>query len=198
MGRRIFNLILVLLLVAVAAFFAAPWFAFRALRADARDGDAQGLAELVDYNSVRGSLKAQIADTPPPAAPAPSLWTDPLGALRHAMEPLRPPPPAVDTYVSAQGLHDLTRGYAPGEGPPEPPPPEGFIDQAKAAIDARWPRTQFWDPNRMRFAVRHPKDEGQETVFTFQRKDWFEWKLVDIKLPSKTKADAKAEPEKGS
>nr|QQZ51428.1 DUF2939 domain-containing protein [Phenylobacterium glaciei] len=65
-----------------------PWFAFRALKADARDGDVQGLAELVDYNAVRGTLKSQLGPTPnATTAPAPTIWTDPIGAMKRALEP---------------------------------------------------------------------------------------------------------------
>ena len=42
------------------AFLSAPWLAFRALREAAAAGDAQALAELVDYPAVRASLKPQL------------------------------------------------------------------------------------------------------------------------------------------
>lgn len=187
MGHRIFNLVLVLLLAAGVAFVAAPWFAFRALKAGARDGDVQVLAEIVDYPSVKASLKAQLSDAPAPAAPAASVWTDPLGALKRAIEPLTPPPPAVDRYVSTEGLHALTRGYAPGKAPAEPPPPQDLKGQAEAVLHQSWPRTQFWDPNRTRLAVSPADNPERQTVFTFKRKGWFEWKLVDIRLPEDKK-----------
>lgn len=180
---RFFNLLLLVLLVAAAAFVSAPWFAFRALRADARDGDAQGLVELVDYTAVRADLRSQLNDTPPPATPAPSIWTDPLGALRRAVEPLTPPPPAVERYVSTEGLHALTRGYIPGKAPPEPPPAADLWGQVKHIAREPWPRTAYWGPNRARFAVSPPKDPSREIVFTFQRKGVFAWRLVGVRLP---------------
>ena len=61
MWRTLFRLGLVMLCVAALSFVAAPWFAFRALKSYARDGDVQGLAELVDYKSVRASLRSQRA-----------------------------------------------------------------------------------------------------------------------------------------
>ena len=189
MWRTIFNLILVLLLGACVAFVAAPWFAFRALKANARDGDVQGLAELVDYDAVRGTLKGQLGPTPnATTAPAPTIWTDPFGAMKRALEPLTPPPPAVERYVSVQGLHDLTRGYEPGKGPPEPPAPQGLGDQALTLVQEPWPSLRYWGPNRSRFVVRGPDQPSRETVFTFQRRGWFEWKLVQIRLPTAAKA----------
>lgn len=189
MWRTIFNLILVLLTGACAAFVAAPWFAFRALKADARDGDAQGLAELVDYNAVRGTLKSQLGPTPnATTAPAPTIWTDPIGAMKRALEPLTPPPPAVERYVSVEGLHALTRGYEPGKAPPEPPMPDNLPDQVMSAVKEPWPSLRYWGPNRSRFVVRAPDAPARETVFTFQRRDWFEWKLVQIRLPVEDEA----------
>lgn len=189
MWRTIFNLILVLLMGAAAAFVAAPWFAFRALKADARDGDAQGLAELVDYNAVRGTLKSQLGPTPTATtAPAPTIWTDPIGAMKRALEPLTPPPPAVERYVSVEGLHALTRGYEPGKAPPEPPMPDNLPDQVMSAVKEPWPSLRYWGPNRSRFVVRAPDAPARETVFTFQRRDWFEWKLVQIRLPVEDEA----------
>ena len=185
MWRTIFNLILVLLLGAAAAFVAAPWFAFRALKADSRDGDVQGLAELVDYNAVRATLKTQLGPTPnAPTAPAPTIWTDPIGAMKRALEPLTPPPPAVERYVSVEGLHALTRGYEPGKAPPEPPAPAALPDQLMAAAREPWPSLRYWGPNRSRFVVRTPGKPERETVFTFQRRGWFAWKLVQIRLPA--------------
>ena len=32
---------------------AAPWFAFRALRAAAKSNDIQAMGELIDFNAVR-------------------------------------------------------------------------------------------------------------------------------------------------
>ncbi len=181
---RVFNLIVVLLVVAALAFIAAPWFAFRALRADSRDGDVQGVAELVDYAAVRADLKAQLSDNPAAAnAPAPSVWTDPLGALRHAIAPLAPSPPAVERYVSMEGLHALTRGYEPGRTPPEPAPPRTFTDKATLMFSERRPALLYWGPNRARFGMGPPETPARQTVFTFQRRTWFGWKLVGVRLP---------------
>ena len=184
MFRSVFNLIFVLILASTVAFVAAPWFAFRALKADARDGDVQGLVELVDYDAVRASLKPQLTGGPPVStAPAPDIWKDPIGAIRRSLEPLAPPPPAVEHYVSVEGLHALTRGYTPGKAPPEPPLPTKLSDQAKALVTEPWPSLRYWGPNRSRFVVRQPDAPTRETVFTFQRKGKFTWKLVAVRLP---------------
>ena len=93
--RQLFNIVLLGLVLFAIAFAAAPWFAFRALKANARDQDVAGLSELVDFRALRTSLRAQVrAPEPEPAAAPdarPDIWRDPLGAMRRALEPLAEP-----------------------------------------------------------------------------------------------------------
>jgi hypothetical protein len=150
------------------AFLTAPWFAFRALREAAATQDAQALAELVDYPAVRASLKPQVTEAASPGPP-PDLWRDPIAALKRAIEPIRPAPPAVDRHLTPQGLHALTLA-SPG-APPAP--------------DARppFPSLDYWGFRRVRFAV-HPKDAPARAVtLTFQRRGLFTWKLAHVDLP---------------
>lgn len=175
MARKLPWILLALVACAALAFASAPWFAFRALAAAARDGDAQALAELVDYRAVREALRPQLAlrarAVAPP--PPPDIWSDPIGAVRRAIEPLTPAPPAVERYVAAPGLHDLSRGYEPGKAP------------ADGSADARLPGLRYWGVNRVRFAARAPGAMPERAVvFTFQRLGPFAWKLVHIGLPA--------------
>lgn len=174
MARNLLWIILALAACAALAFASAPWFAFRALAAAARDGDAQALAELIDYRAVRDSLRPQLAlqaraIAPPPP---PDIWSDPIGAVRRAIEPLQPAPPAVERYVAAPGLHDLTRGYEPEKAP------------TGASDSAGLPSLRYWGPNRVRFAARPAGGPERAVVFTFQRQGPFVWKLVHIGLPA--------------
>ena len=162
--RPFAKLVVAAALIAALAFLSAPWFAFRAVKAAARDQDVQALAELVDYGAVRTGLRATLGPEPA-AAPPPSLLSDPLGAMRRALEPLRPAPPAVDSYLTPAGLYALTRGERPG---------------AAGAASAS-PQLRYWDPNRVRFAAQGRS--GSTVVFTFQRRGPFIWKLVQILPP---------------
>lgn len=195
--RQLFHIFLTCLVLFCVAFAAAPWFAYRALKANARDGDVAGLAELVDFRAVRTSLRDQVrapelepsADGTRPSA-AQNVWRDPLGAMRRALEPLAEPlapltaPPArLEPYLTPEGLYDLSRGYAPGEAPVEPPPPEGLIDRAGQALNGPWPALRYWGVNRTRFAVHPPEQPDEVTVLTFQRTGTFQWKLVHVRLP---------------
>src|SRR3990167_10479904 len=109
LGRAVFRLIVALIVGTALAFAVAPFFAFRAVKAAARDGDAHALAELVDYRSVREGLRPQVGARPVAAQPPPDVWSDPIGAMRRAIEPLTPPSPTVEPYLDARGIHDLTR-----------------------------------------------------------------------------------------
>jgi hypothetical protein len=174
MARNLLRLILALFAAGALAFAAAPLFAFRALGAAARDGDAQALAELIDYRAVRESLRPQlVAQAAAAAPPPPDPWRDPIGAVRRALEPLAPPPPVVELYLTPAALHDLTRGYRPGAAPTEAPDRAAFSG------------LRYWGPNRVRFAARPSGGPpGAAVVFTFQRRSAFAWKLVHIGLPS--------------
>ena len=46
---------------------------------------------------------------------------------------------------------------------------------------APWPTPRYWGVNLARMAVTD--EGGSDTVFTFERKGPFEWKLVHIGLP---------------
>jgi hypothetical protein len=171
LGRAVFRLIVTLIVGTALVFATAPFFAFRAMKVAARDGDGQALAQLVDYPAVRQGLRAQVA-AKPVAAPPPDIWSDPIGAVKRAIEPIVPAPPSLDPYMTAPGLYDLARGYAPGAAP-------------STAGDAALPRLRYWDPNRARFLVlaKGVKASDQGVIFTFERRDLFQWKLVQIRLP---------------
>ena len=153
--RRWSQVLLVSAVLLAAAVLVAPWFAMRALQAAARDGDVQALAELIDYPAVRAGLRA---DPYAPALEAPaSIWSDPVGAVRRAIEDRRTPPTAAERYLTPAGLHLLA-------GPPA------------FGHDLR-----HWGPNRVRFAVHAGE---RVSLFTFQRRGLFRWRLAHLAPPS--------------
>lgn len=192
--RQLFQIFVLSLVLFGLAFTLAPWFAFRALKANARDHDVAGLAQMVDARAVRASLRDQVqapARPDPPAneSPAAEIWRDPMGAMRRALEPLTEPleplapmPARLEPYLAPEGLYDLTRGYRPGSAPPEPPRPEGLAGLT-AALSEPLPTLRFWGIDRVRFAVHPPESPEAITVFTFQRTDLFQWTLVHVRLP---------------
>lgn len=168
------NLLLLALVVAVISFFAAPAVAFLAIRSAADAGDAAALARLIDYPAVRRSLRPQLAGGAAARSPAPSFLEDPLAAVRRQFEPTIVPAEDVDAYLTPAALAGLTRGDG------------RFARQrttAGAAVDRGdpLPSPVYWGINRARLAV---SDEGgSRTIFTFERRAPFEWRLVHVGLP---------------
>jgi hypothetical protein len=159
------------LLLAVIGFFAAPWFAFRALREAAMTDDVGALTQLVDYPAVRQSLRIQLlpleTDPEPPTDP----WRDPVGAIRRALKPPpAAPPERVDAFLRPDVLEALTFGR-----PPLSPP--------RDRLRAPFPWVRYWGFNRVRIGVKDPLDKARETEFVFQRRGIYAWKLVHIVLP---------------
>ncbi len=173
------NLLIAAVAFAAISFFAAPAVGFFAIRSAADAGDVSGLTRLIDFNAVRQSLRPQLAGDPAGRAPAPSFLDDPIGAVRRRLEP-RPraaAAPDVDAYLSPRALAALTRGGG------------RQAHRAPAAGDAA-PRPVYWSVNRARMAVSGPG--GARTVFTFERRGPFEWKLGHIGLPDRAASPGRA------
>lgn len=173
------RLIVILIATAAVCFFAAPGVAFFAMRSAAEANDAAGLARLVDYAAVRQSLRPQLDGNPAAVAPAPSFMEDPIGAVRRQIEQATAPQaPDVDAYLTPAALAALTRGegrYASQRmGGPLPSP-----DATNTG--GPMPKPVYWGMNRARMSVTD--EGGSATIFTFERKGPFEWKLVHIGLP---------------
>jgi len=178
--KRIWDLIVLAIFAFAATFASAPWFAFRALKAAAQYEDIQAIGELVDFPAVRRGLTAQlIVDTPAAKPEAPSIWRDPMGVFKKAVEPIAPPEPKVDRYLTVKGLNALTRGYPPNAAPAEPASGQPL----NVVIGGPHPSIAYWDPNRVRIAVKRPGARDKVTMFTFERRATFTWKLVYIRLP---------------
>ena len=171
---RLGSLILVVLVVLALAFVTAPWWTFRSMRDAARSDDVPSLAKMIDYDSVREGLAAQIAGQPPPPPP-PSIWKNPVGAIQHMSPPPPPPPAQTDRYVSSKALADMSDGLPPGAPLP-------------AAGKEPFPAISFWGPDRCRITVTAPGDKTRKTEFTFERRGIFIWKLVRIVLPGHPRA----------
>lgn len=174
------RLILLVIALAVIAFFAAPGVAFFALRSAAEANDAAGLSRLVDYGALRQSLRPQLAGNPAAIAPAPSFLEDPIGAVRRQLEQAAPAPnaPDVDTYLTPAALAALTRGegrYAALRTGDTAPSPEA------TNAGGPMPRPVYWGMSRARMSVTD--EGGSVTVFTFERTGLYEWKLVHVSLP---------------
>ena len=175
LGRFIVTAVVVMAI----SFFAAPGVAFLALRSAAESSDVAGLARLVDFAAVRQSLRPQLDGNPAALAPAPSFMEDPIGAVRRQLEQVAPAAsPDVDAYLTPAALAALTRGegrYASQRTGGALPSPDA------TTTGGPMPRPVYWGINRARMSVTD--EGGSQTIFTFERKGPFEWKLVHVGLP---------------
>lgn len=174
--KRLFgNLVLAAIALAVVSFFAAPAVAFLGIRSAAQSDDIAGLQRLIDFDAVRASLRPQLSNRPEVLTPPPSFMNDPIGAVRRQFEDtVAPQGPSPDAYLSPDAFDALTR--AEGRYAATRP-----VRPGTNADPAPWPRPTYWGVNRARLAVTD--EGGSDTVFTFERRGPFEWKLVHIGLP---------------
>ncbi|WP_428150346.1 DUF2939 domain-containing protein [Brevundimonas sp.] len=170
------KLVLAAIALAVVSFFAAPAVAFFGIRSAAQSDDVAGLQRLVDFDAVRASLRPQLSGRPEALTPPPSFMNDPIGAFRRQFEDVAAPQgPNPDAYLTPDAIDGLTRGegrYA------------AVVSTASMEADsnpAPWPSPRYWGINLARLAVTD--EGGSDTIFTFERKGPFEWKLVHIGLP---------------
>ena len=97
--------------------------------------------------------------------------------------------PDVDAYLTPAALAALTRGegrYASQRTGGLTPSPD------TTTRGGPMPRPVYWGMNRARMSVAD--EGGSETVFTFERKGPFEWKLVHVGLPDGTAAATRVVP----
>ncbi len=176
MGRFLSQLLSLAIAALVISFVVAPYYAFFALRSAAQSNDAAELAELIDYGKVRGSLRGQLEPNSGPPGPPPNVWQDPIGALRRSLEPMGPTPNA-DAYLTPYALAALTEGQ--GRAARNATPEDLAGD--KKVVAAPYPAYRYWGVGLARLAVKDA--EHGDTLLTFERQGWFEWKLTHIGLP---------------
>lgn len=180
------RLILAAVVIAVISFFAAPGVAFFAIRSAADANDAAALSRLIDYGAVRQSLRPQLTGNPAAQAPAPSFLEDPIGAVRRQFEQAAPAlGPSPDAYLTPAAVAALTRGEGRYAAQRATAAPEGQREDL-------FPEPVFWGVNRARMAVTD--DGGSKTIFTFERKGPFEWRLVHLGLPEGVSPATSTEP----
>jgi len=192
---RIFALIVaVALLVAAGLFYFSPSIAFSDIRSACRSNDIEALAKLIDFDSVRASLKTQLDAGPGGVgAPPKDALNDPVGATGDALKTLgssignavnnlvnpntpKPSsivPPDPNVFLAPQALLALTYGY--GKDAPKTTA-EDLAGKPPSAQIA------FFSIDRTRLTVAEP-DRGT-TTFTFERRGLTKWVLVHIGLPT--------------
>jgi len=175
MGTVLSKLVSLLIGLGIIWFGVSPYYAFFALRSAAQSNDAAEMGRLIDYPKVKTALRDQM-EPGRPGGPPPSVWEDPIGALRRSLEPMQPSPTA-DAYLTPQAVAALTMGQ--GRAARSAPPPSNGPDDQR--VMARpYPAYSYWGPSTARLTIRDT--EAGETTFTFSRKG-LDWKLSHVGLP---------------
>lgn len=196
MSRLLSILILLVVVGGGALFYAAPMISFYDIRSACKSQDVESLAKLINFDSVRTSLKAQIdAGDAGIAAPPPSALNDPVGATGDAFSkvaksvgkafdelvnpntPKAVPVPVIDanSFLTPKAILALT--YGAGKDAPK-------SDRAAFTGKPPMPKIAFFSLEHARLTVSDA-DHGT-TTFTFERHGLTHWELVHIGLPTTT------------
>ncbi len=192
MGRILALIVAIVVLVAAGLFYLSPTIAFYDIRSACKSNDIEALAKLIDYDSVRASLKAQLdAGKGPVAAPPVNAMNDPIGATGDALKnigqsignavndivnPSQKPVPILpinpNDFLTPKAMLNLTYGLGKDSIKADP------ADVAKPPS----PKMAFFSVDRARLTVSDP-DHGT-TTFTIERRGLTHWTLVHIGLPT--------------
>jgi hypothetical protein len=176
MKKILIGILLFVAVAAVAGYVASPYLAFYHLQRVARAGDRDGLAEAVDFPSVREGFKAQIdAALMAKFQSRPDLRNNPLAVLGMLLAPAVAGR-LIDAYVTPQSIAEMVadaRTPKPGTSPPQ--------------RDGNRPRvtwhSEYVSLDRFRASVSSADRPDQPLTFVLARRGLFAWKLIEIDLP---------------
>ena len=185
MNKKIVLGVAALLLLALASF-ASPWWSVWQMRSAAQAGDAEKLAEYVDFPALRESLKAEFfATVTKPMLEDPKMKDNPFAGLgvmiANAMIG-----PMVDAMISPSGLASMLAGNRPSV---TPKPTAAESTPARTEKTERAPTTSdrvsqgHDDFSHFSIRAQFDKNPPQDMAMIFRRDGPFTWKLASIKLP---------------
>lgn len=205
-GRILALIVAIVVLVAAGLFYLSPTIAFYDIRSACKSNDIEALVKLIDYDSVRASLKAQLdAGNGPVPAPPVNAMNDPVGATGDALKnigqsignavndlvhpspkPAAILPPNPNDYLTPKAMLALTYGL--GKDAPKADPADIVKPPA--------PKTVFFSLDRARLTV-DDADHGT-TTFTIERRGLTHWTLVHIGLPTPDDGTGASAPASGA
>jgi len=156
---------------ALLAFLATPWMAVHALRQAAADQDEVALAQRVDFERLRESVKLDLlgrlagnGSEQRDAAPARARR---LGAAVAAALL----GPMVDELVTPHNIALLLQGHrvVTGGAAASAPPPDVVSSGHYESL------------NRFVYAIRRGADD-EPVEFVFERNGWADWKLAELRF----------------
>lgn len=162
-------------------YFGSPLIAAHGLRAAALAGDADKLQRMVDFPSVRESLKGQLnALLLAEMQKDPEMANNPFAGLALAIVP-GIVNQAIEGYVTADGISAMMSAHAP-----EATGREGasVVANGEAGADRR-PLVShgYRDLDTYVITSKDPDDAEVAFDFVLHRNGLFSWKLARIDLP---------------
>lgn len=173
----------VAVLALAGGYFASPLIAAHTLRAAAMAGDADKLQRMVDFPSVRESLKGQLnvlllAEM----QKDPELANNPFAGLAVAMVPSIVNH-AIEGYVAPDGISAMMSAQAPTSAAPAAT--DAVNPGGGGRLASREPVVShgYRDLDTYVITSADPADAKAAFDFVLHRKGPFSWKLARIDLP---------------
>jgi len=158
----------------LALYAASPVLAFQGLRSAAEKGNRDKLEKLVDFPSVRDSLKSQLTVAFNKRMSAdPEMQSNPFAGIALMMIPAMVNT-AIDAYVTPDGMANIVKGQKPkAAADPAPPPPP-----------AEKPKTSYGYTDLDTFKVTIDSADTAPMDLVMRRQGFFTWQMKRIDLPA--------------
>lgn len=168
--KRFLLLCLVIALGAAGLAFYAPYHAYEQITEAARAGDAEALARRVDFPAFRQSIKDEVRSEVGQGLSG-GRNLGPLSGLVSVIAGAAASP-AVDAFVTPEGISALASGRRPGDKQREG---EG---ETASSIET----VKGWeDPST--FVVRfRDRESGAQRMALVMRRDGVRWRLSGLRL----------------
>jgi len=172
------TLIVLAVLFAGVWLYFTPYFALNRLQKAAQHGDTEAMTELVDFPSLRESVKTGVRSSVEHAV---SRNHNPIGVLGGLLAGAVASP-LVDAFVTPQGIAALTNGERPGDR---------HHADGDANVRVKNVKVKRGYEGVDLFVVHFvDKTSGNERMALLMRRDGIvHWRLSGIRLPS-AQADA--------
>lgn len=163
---------LLLVLLVVAWYFAAPFLLLRSLSFAVKNGDRDTIADDVDFSSVRDGLKQQLGDALQDKGAAPRK-RDPFARLLSSLAPSIGNQ-VIDAVVTPDGVATILRQHAPQT-------PSGHTSRPSL-----WHGDFAWmGPGHLRVTYANARHPDQPVSLELQRRGLFGWQVTGLTLPLK-------------
>jgi hypothetical protein len=160
------------LCVAAAWLYFTPYMAVNKLQAAAERGDAEALNEMVDFPTLRTSIKSEIQGAASRGVQRDGGVFAAVAAAATGMVV----DPVVNAAVTPQGISMLMKGQRPRRGNDDSADGDSWRDDVK--ISRRWE-----SPDKF---VIHYSDRasGDERIALVMRRDGLDWRLSGVRFPT--------------